>query len=68
MKVKIVVGRSSLPAVGEVRDFEKSYALDLIDKGLAIMADGRKCEKVARGILYPIAPIFHVHVGPGCAG
>lgn len=42
MKVKIVVGRSSLPAVGEVRDFEKSYALDLVSKGLAIMADGKQ--------------------------
>ena len=35
MKVEIIVARNGLPKVGEVRDFEKSYSLTLIEKGLA---------------------------------
>lgn len=35
MKVEIIVARNGLPKIGEVRDYEKSYALDLIEKGLA---------------------------------
>ena len=39
MKVRIIVGRSTLPAVGEIREFEKSYSLSLIEKGLAEKVD-----------------------------
>ncbi len=45
MKVKIIVGRNGLPSVGEVRYYEKSYALALIEKGLAEKAIDKKPEK-----------------------
>lgn len=48
MLVKIIVGRSRLPEVGQVIEYNDIYAQSLIDNGLAEKADKKQTKKVVK--------------------